>query len=609
MRSGLLLLFLCASAFAEVTEIRNCLYHEGDDPAWARSDYDDNGWLAAVPNPPTSPYIWARCSVTIPQPVDGPLHFQPQRPPTGWERIDVAWILYVNGVRVTSYGNPETGRVAIDLFREVVLPRDAGTGPLKIAVRFARRLSVSLGVPLGVVGSKTDLELRLDRKLMQNASRLVVPIGFSIVQLGVAVMLLTLSLSGRTHRGAILLGILALANPLDNLPTLFILAGVPVPLDLGQTVSILARAFPILYPFFAYSILGRKTPRFFRYGVAVVLALHLHALVYLLLPQSPTLIYQVHSRRAVQTLSNSVWIVYLCGLVTALLPWRTLRRREKWLLLPNAALCSAYAFWIYALTLAPAYRDIGYVAVTSVGVAFDLFYAVLIAFRFRRVNDEHRSLTDEMHSAREVQRRLVPEVSAIAGFRIDAAYVPAKEVGGDFYQLLPGDDGSLLVVVGDVSGKGLDAAMVVAVAVGALGSMAVRTPGPVLTGMNRALLSKTRGGFVTCCCALFRADGTVEIANAGHIPPYLRGCELEIAPGPPLGIFEDAAYEAATVSSGAAAITFLSDGVVEAKNGAGELLGFDRLAGLSVKPAREIAKEAERWGQEDDITVVRVAYA
>ena len=253
MRSGLLLLFFCASAFGEVSEIRNCLFHEGDDPAWARSDFDDHDWLATEPTPPTSPYLWARCSVTIPQPVNGPLHFQ-------WERSDVAWILYVNGVRMTSYGDPETGRVTLDLLRELVLPRDAGTGPLKIAVRFARRDPVLLGAPLGVVGSKTDLQSRLDRTLIQSASRLVVPIGFAIVQLGVAVMLLTLSLSGRTHRGAILLGILALENPLDNLLTLFVFAGSPVPLDLVRTVSNLARAFGILYPFFTYSILGRKTP-------------------------------------------------------------------------------------------------------------------------------------------------------------------------------------------------------------------------------------------------------------------------------------------------------------------------------------------------------------
>jgi len=84
---------------------------------------------------------------------------------------------------------------------------------------------------------------------------------------------------------------------------------------------------------------------------------------------------------------------------------------------------------------------------------------------------------------------------------------------------------------------------------------------------------------------------------------------MDLPAGPPLGIIEGVCYESATFALGTGAITFFSDGVVEATSGTGELLGFDRLAGLSVRSAGEIAKEAERWGQEDDITVVQVAYA
>ena len=114
---------------------------------------------------------------------------------------------------------------------------------------------------------------------------------------------------------------------------------------------------------------------------------------------------------------------------------------------------------------------------------------------------------------------------------------------------------------------------------------------------------------MTCCCALFHADGNVEIANAGHISPYRNGREIELEPGPPLGLTGDVEYVVKVTDAGSGAMTFFSDGVVEAKNGTGELLGFERLAALSVKPAQEIAKEAEHWGQEDDITVVQVAYA
>jgi len=603
MRSGLLLLIFSASAFAQVYEFRNCVFHEGDDPAWARSDYDDRAWLSSPPDTRTSPYLWARCAVSIARPVNGPLYIQIEAPN--------AWILYVNGVRAGSYGNPETGRITMDMFREFVVPRDAGTGPeLRIALRSTVSILGALtAAPLGVAGSKTDLELRRDRALIKRVSVLLPQFGFAIVQLGVAVMLLTLSLSGRTHRAAILLGILAMTTPLDDVPVLLSFAGLSVPLHFGLMASLFFRGFSALNPFFAYSILGRKTPRFYRYGVAVVLAFELWQIAVLFLPLSAR-VWLIRYGYTIQIVGSGLWEIYLSGLVTAFLPWRVLGRNQRWLLIPNALLFSAVSFWLYAFTVERRiYNASGSLYVTVVGLGFSLFYAIVIAFRFRRVNEEHQSFTDDMRSAREVQRRLVPEVQPIPGFRIEAAYVPAKEVGGDFYQFLPAEDGSLLVVVGDVSGKGLDAAMVVAAAVGALRGNPVREPKAVLACLNRALTGRGSGGFVTCCCALFRANGTVEIANAGHIPPYLDGREMEVEPGPPLGLIEEGSWPTTFVEAGSASLTFVSDGVLEATNARGELLGFDRLADLSVKPAREIAKEAERWGQEDDITVVQVAYA
>jgi len=237
-----------------------------------------------------------------------------------------------------------------------------------------------------------------------------------------------------------------------------------------------------------------------------------------------------------------------------------------------------------------------------------LTMAVFLSVRLRKVNDERDDLAAEMSAAQLLQRRLVPDPPGVDGFSIGAAYFPAKEVGGDFYHLLPGADGSLLVVVGDVSGKGLDAAMVVSMIVGALQNEDSRRPAEILARLNRLLNGNLRSGFVTCCAALFDSCGRVEIANAGHIPPYLDGREVVIEPGPPLGIIDSAEYESTAIHAGSA-LTFFSDGVVEARSGTGELLGFERLASLSVKSAHEIAKEAERWGQEDDITVVQVAYA
>ena len=104
------------------------------------------------------------------------------------------------------------------------------------------------------------------------------------------------------------------------------------------------------------------------------------------------------------------------------------------------------------------------------------------------------------------------------------------------------------------------------------------------------------------------ADGRVVLANAGHIPPYLDGRELALENGLPLGISPHSAYAEAEIQA-TSALTFLSDGVVEARDARGELLGFERMAALTTKPAAEIADAAQRWGQEDDITVLTVARA
>ncbi len=180
-----------------------------------------------------------------------------------------------------------------------------------------------------------------------------------------------------------------------------------------------------------------------------------------------------------------------------------------------------------------------------------------------------------------------------------------SEAGGDFYFTRPEPGGGLLVVVGDVSGKGLKAAMLVAVALGAAGSTKATSPAAVLSTINQALLGRTGGGFVTACCARFDPDGTVTIANAGHPSPYCDGREVETEGGLPLGIAPEVAYEDAIVSG--ERFTFVSDGVVEAENAKRELFGFDRTREISTQSAAEIAETAKAWGQNDDITVVTVS--
>ncbi|MGC1780916.1 MAG: SpoIIE family protein phosphatase [Acidobacteriaceae bacterium] len=236
---------------------------------------------------------------------------------------------------------------------------------------------------------------------------------------------------------------------------------------------------------------------------------------------------------------------------------------------------------------------------------FVLSIGVVMFFRFTRVTREQARSAAELEAGRNMQSLLVPtKPSSTPGFAVESVYVPASEVGGDFFQVLPACDGSLLIVVGDVSGKGLKAAMTVSTIVGALRNESSRQPSRVLANLNRLLYGQI-SGFVTCCAALIGADNELIIANAGHLAPYRNGNEIECEPVLPLGLIADGAYvESTLLLAPGDRLTFLSDGVVEAMNTGGELFGFDRTREISGQSAQIIAEAAQQFGQNDDITVL-----
>jgi len=121
---------------------------------------------------------------------------------------------------------------------------------------------------------------------------------------------------------------------------------------------------------------------------------------------------------------------------------------------------------------------------------------------------------------------------------------------------------------------------------------------------------KATASFATCLCARIYPDGTMTIANAGHLHPYRDGRELELAADLPLGVIPNIQYEQATFTLNVGdRLIFLSDGVVEASNAHGELFGFERTQQVSNESARYIAQTAKRFGQTDDITVVSLYFA
>jgi hypothetical protein len=228
---------------------------------------------------------------------------------------------------------------------------------------------------------------------------------------------------------------------------------------------------------------------------------------------------------------------------------------------------------------------------------------VMIA-RHRRTTMDHARTNAELEAAREVQGQLIVPAADVPGFRIESAYAPSKHVGGDFFHIEPDQDGSVLVVVGDVSGKGLKAAMTVSAIMGALHDYSSSRPTEVLAHLNRVLYGRV-SGFVTCCATLIAVDGTMTLANAGNPPPYRNGEEMAVEPGLPLGMLAESSYaETRYQIAPGDRLTFVSDGVLEATNEQGELYGFERTRAISTESAYQIAKAAEVFGQEDDITVL-----
>lgn len=219
----------------------------------------------------------------------------------------------------------------------------------------------------------------------------------------------------------------------------------------------------------------------------------------------------------------------------------------------------------------------------------------------------------DLEQAQQLQQRvLVPEIINSKVFSVESEYRPAQTVGGDFFQTLTKPDGTLLVVIGDVSGKGVSAAMLVAVLVGAIRNQAEYSldPALMLATLNRRMVGRSGGHFATCLAAELSPSGQVRIANAGHMPPYLNGKELDLEGSLPLGIKDEAEYRMQTISLRRGdRLMFMTDGVVEATNRAKELFGFDRTRAISSQHAAAIVEQAQIFGQEDDITVLAVEFA
>jgi serine phosphatase RsbU (regulator of sigma subunit)/ketosteroid isomerase-like protein len=243
---------------------------------------------------------------------------------------------------------------------------------------------------------------------------------------------------------------------------------------------------------------------------------------------------------------------------------------------------------------------------------------------------ERQRVEHELGVARRIQHALLPkDLPQLEGWEITRHYQPAREVGGDFYDFLRLEDGRVGLVIGDVSGKGIAAALVMANTQSVLRAVAQRvgiTPGRVLEEANEVLYAYIPPTmFITCLYAILDPEsGGLVYANAGHDLPYLhRNSEAEElrARGMPLGLMPGMSYEEKeTVLNVGVAALFYSDGLVEAHDPKGEMFGFPRLRAFVAEHGEERSLEealleelysfvGEGWEQEDDITLLTLRHS
>jgi phosphoserine phosphatase RsbU/P len=611
-------------------------FHTGDDPMWSDPALDDSSWPTVYLNQSLveqgfdsyTGYAWYRIKLQPAQVAEISRMAGGQELALLVKGDPLAQIdIYVNGLEA-GHTRGMTESPAEYLSAPVVAPMNpAAAGPTVIAVRtwVGPTLTVGRGLLERVdVGPASEMNQRLTMAVSRQWNENVIA-GLVVTFLFVCVSVLGafLYLAQRHHQEYMWLALLCLSVAATGTAEVVYGLGV-VSLGTFRVLAVFSgHLFMAVTLEFILHFTATTSRRFVR-GVQIAVVV---------LP----FIYFAHVPQFYQILSIAAEVLF-CGLVTVLLyhAWRRGRKEAGVMLLPfflAATADSADTVLSYAASkhwLPPGFEwhrfHMGPVEFGTGTVAYTVFLLSLIAvilYRFVHISQEEQKSAAEISAAKSVQALLIPtQLPSNKNYMLESAYLPVHGVGGDFFQVLPLKDDSMLIVVGDVSGKGLQAAMNSSTLVGALRNELSHDPATVLKHLNHVLIGAVASPgtavkeldcapcYATCLCARVYPDGAVAIANAGHLSPYRDGRELALMPSLPLGVIADAEYEATTFQLNRGdRLVFLSDGVVEAQNDQGELFGFERTQQVSNESARYIAQTAKHFGQTDDITVLSLYLA
>jgi serine phosphatase RsbU (regulator of sigma subunit) len=610
-------------------------FHTGDDPRWADPAFDDSGWetievdspWGAQEHPSYAGFAWYRRHLDI-LPTSGATHDYQLLIPHAEDAYEVYW----NGILAGQYGKlPPNPSWYYGQFPRSFPLRGSAYGTLAIRVWKAPLEAFSASDAGGLytpplVGAAESIGLHEDAAYWSYIREDL--FDYSLLLLRGFVTLLCLVLWSRNRREQLFVWV-----------AVFTIT--PVALDILQRLFLIP---------FSYGVArSLNQPMYVLYHVSLWFLL-----IWLLRLNESTRIMRLTKVLALMTLvagvldgalaffwgSATLWMQWADGLLTAfilvvevfpfILIGLGLRRRlepSRWVVAISAlvlrmidtiaassALGQRFTHWTLFTDLidTPLFTIQGVAFRAEKVTSIALFIAILYAVYHYALEHQARQnmLEREIQSAREIQQVLIPEtLPSLEGYAVTSAYQPALEVGGDFFQLLANPNGSTLVALGDVSGKGLKAAMNVSMIVGVLRALADGSskPGDIMEALNRCLCGRMHGGFATALILRLDPDGKVTLANAGHLPPFLNQSEIMLEGSLPLGLIGSASYdEVAMQLHPGDYLSLYTDGLLEARNSLGELFGFDRMHKLlaSRPTAQQATEAAVSFGQDDDITVL-----